>query len=130
MFINILVNIRTLKLFCVYCVQVFFLPFSNTILSCFKDDSIHAWNSESLDYKYAIPPPHSPTPHYRCFTASGDGRLLVAGGRSSFIHVWKIETRQLLRIIQLPSKVRLVKQLLFLSNSLEGDSSQVNISLL
>ncbi len=105
--------------------QVFYLPFSNTIISCFKDDSIHAWDADTLDYKYAIPPPHSPTPHYRSFVASNDGRLLVAGGRSNFIHIWKTESRQLLRIVQLPSKVRLVKQLLFLNNNMDGDSSEV-----
>ena len=105
--------------------QVFFLPMSNTILSCFKDDSIHAWEADSLEYKYQIPPPFGPAPHYRAFAASRDGSLLVAGGRSSFIHLWKMENRQLLRIVQLPSKVRLVKQLVFLTNNFDGGSSEV-----
>ena len=49
----------------------------------------------------------------------------MAGGRSSFIHLWKMENRQLLRIVQLPSKVRLVKQLIFLTNNFDGGSSEV-----
>lgn len=45
--------------------QVFFQPLSKTILTCFKDDSIHAWDSDNLTYKYQLPPPYGPTPHYR-----------------------------------------------------------------
>lgn len=54
----------------------------------------------------------------------------MAGGRSSFIHIWKMENRQLLRIIQLPSKVRQVKQLVFLTNNFDGGSSEVVYSVL
>ena len=102
------------------------MPLTNIILSCFKDDSIHAWESESLEYKYQIPPPFGPTPHYRAFAVPQDGRLLVAGGRSGFLHVWTMENRQLLRIIQLPSKIRTVKQLIFLPDSYDGGSSEVS----
>ena len=100
---------------------------TNIILSCFKDDSIHAWESETLDYKYQIPPPFGPTPRYRTFTVPRDGHLLVGGGRSNFLHVWTIENRQLLRVIQLPSKVRFVKQLIFLPNKFDGGSSEVRV---
>lgn len=105
--------------------QVFFIPLSNTIISCFKDDSIHAWESDSLEYKYEIPPPFGPTPRYRAFAAPQDGHVLVGGGRSNFLHVWAMESRQLLRIIQLPQYVRHVKQLIFLPNSYDGGSSEV-----
>ena len=95
-------------------------------MSCFKDDSIHAWESTSLDYKYQIPPPFGPTPRYRAFAVPQDGRVLVGGGRSNFLHVWSMETRQLLRIIQLPSKIRHIKQLVFLPDSFfDGGSSEV-----
>ena len=45
--------------------QVLFQPMSNTILTCFKDDSIHAWEAASMEYKYQIQPPFGPAPHYR-----------------------------------------------------------------
>lgn len=110
--------------------QVFFIPLSNTIISCFKDDSIHAWESDSLEYKYEIPPPFGPTPRYRAFAAPQDGHVLVGGGRSNFLHVWAMESRQLLRIIQLPQYVRHVKQLIFLPNSYDGGSSEVRTSVI
>ena len=98
---------------------------TNTILTCFKDDSIHAWEADSLDYNYQIPLPCGPTPHYRAFAMPRDGRLLVAGGRSDYIHVWIMETRRLMRVVQLPSKIRVVKQLLFLPDNFDGSSSEV-----
>ena len=65
-----------------YHFQVFFLPLSNTIISSFKDDSIFAWDFESLVCKYQLPIPDGPAPHYRAFATPRDGRLLAAGGRS------------------------------------------------
>lgn len=104
--------------------QVFFLPLSNIVISCFKDDSIFAWDFESLVCKYQLPLPDGPPPHYRAFATPRDGRLLAAGGRSHFLHIWTLESKKLLRIIDLPTKVRVVKQLEFLSDSFDGGSSE------
>lgn len=41
--------------------KVFFLPLSNTILSCFKDNSIFAWESDTLTCRYQLPAPESGT---------------------------------------------------------------------
>lgn len=82
-----------------------------------------------MEYKYQVPPPFGPTPRYRAFAVPQDGRVLVAGGRSSFLHVWTMENRQLLRIIQLPSKIRHVKQLVFLADTFDGGTSEVSSEL-
>lgn len=105
--------------------KVFFLPFSDTILTCFKDDSIHAWELDSLEYKYLLPTTPGPSPHYRAFATSQDGKVLVGGGRSALLHMWNMETRSLTRIIQLPSKVRHVKQLFFLVEPCDAGASEV-----
>ncbi|XP_029447827.1 TBC1 domain family member 31 isoform X2 [Rhinatrema bivittatum] len=106
--------------------KVFFLPLSNTILTCFKDDSIFAWESDTLNCKYQLPTPDEGSKlHYKSFDVSRDGRILVAGGKSSRLHVWCLDTRKLLRIIQMPSKVRTVRQLEFLPDSFDGGSNQV-----
>ena len=47
--------------------------------------------------------------------------------RSRFLHVWSLENKRLLHVIQLPARVRLVRQLEFISNSFDGGSSQVSI---
>ncbi|XP_013421633.1 TBC1 domain family member 31, partial [Lingula anatina] len=58
-------------------------------------------------------------------SSSRDGRLLVAGGKSRFLHVWTLDTRRLLRIIQLPAKVKSVKEMEFLPDKFDAGSSQV-----
>lgn len=105
--------------------DVFFLPFSSAIVTCFKDDSIHVWEVDTLEYKYLLPTTPGPSPHYRAFAASQDGNMLVGGGRSAFLHLWNLETRSLIRIIQLPSKVRHVKQLFFLVEPCDAGASEI-----
>jgi hypothetical protein len=54
-----------------------------------------------------------------------DGRILAAGGRSRFIHLWALDTRKLLRIVEMPEKVTSVKQVFFLPENFDGGASQV-----
>ncbi|XP_019383664.1 PREDICTED: TBC1 domain family member 31 [Gavialis gangeticus] len=106
--------------------KVFFLPLSNTILSCFKDNSIFAWEFDTLHCKYQLPTSiEGSTLHYKIFAVTRDGRMLVAGGKSNHLHLWCLESKQLLRIIQMPTKVRAVRHLEFLPDSFDGGSNQV-----
>ncbi|KAI3361372.1 hypothetical protein L3Q82_013551, partial [Scortum barcoo] len=105
--------------------KVFFLPLSNTILSCFSDDSIFAWESDTLFCKYQLPVPDSGTKiSYKAFTVTRDGRSLAAGGRSNLLHLWCLDSQQLIRVIQMPTQVRTVRQLEFLPDSFDGGASQ------
>ncbi|MCI4374169.1 hypothetical protein PGIGA_G00003170 [Pangasianodon gigas] len=106
--------------------KVFFLPLGNTILSCFTDDSIFAWESDTLFCKYQLPVPQDgPRIHYKAFAVTQDGKTLAAAGRSNLIHLWRLDSRQLLRIIQMPQEVRTVRHLDFLPDSFDGGSSQI-----
>ncbi|CAO2602254.1 TBC1 domain family member 31 [Lemmus lemmus] len=106
--------------------KVFFLPFSNTILSCFKDNSIFAWECDTLFCKYQLPaPPEGSNIIYKVFAVTRDGRILAAGGKSNHLHLWCLETTQLFRIIQMPPKVRAVRHLEFLPDSFDAGSNQV-----
>ncbi|KAJ8013220.1 hypothetical protein DPEC_G00051010 [Dallia pectoralis] len=110
---------------CVGIQRVFFIPLSNSILSCFSDDSIFAWESDTLFCKYQLPvPDHGPRVHYKAFAITRDGKTLAAGGRSNLLHLWCLETRQLLQVIQMPPTVRTVRQLDFLPDSFDGGSTQ------
>lgn len=54
-----------------FVLQVFFLPLSNTILSCFSDDSIFAWESDTLICKYQLPVPDcGPKISYKAFAVT------------------------------------------------------------
>ncbi|XP_058131963.1 TBC1 domain family member 31 isoform X7 [Dasypus novemcinctus] len=106
--------------------KVFFLPLSNTILSCFKDNSIFAWECDTLFCKYQLPaPPESSSILYKVFAVTRDGRILAAGGKSSHLHLWCLEAKQLFRIIQMPTKVRAIRHLEFLPDSFDAGSNQV-----
>ncbi|KAM8966814.1 TBC1 domain family member 31 [Pelodytes ibericus] len=106
--------------------KVFFLPLSNTILSCFKDDSIFAWESDTLTCKYQLPSPEDGSKiRYKAFAITRDGRILAAGGKSHNLHLWCLDSKQLFRVIQMPPNVRSVRQLEFLPDSFDGGSSQV-----
>ncbi|XP_062848015.1 TBC1 domain family member 31 [Trichomycterus rosablanca] len=106
--------------------KVFFLPLSNTILSCFTDDSIFAWESDTLFCKYQLPVPQDgPRMHYKAFAVTQDGKTLTVAGRSNLIHLWCLASQQLLRIIQMPQQVRTVRHLDFLPDSFDGGSSQI-----
>ncbi|XP_066479956.1 TBC1 domain family member 31 isoform X2 [Tiliqua scincoides] len=106
--------------------KVFFLPLSNTIVSCFKDNSIFAWEFDTLHCKYQLPSPvEGSSLCYKVFAATRDGRVLAAGGKSNHLHLWCLESRQLLRIIQMPTKVRAVRHLEFLPDSFDGGANQV-----
>uniref|UniRef100_A0A2K6TSY3 TBC1 domain family member 31 n=1 Tax=Saimiri boliviensis boliviensis TaxID=39432 RepID=A0A2K6TSY3_SAIBB len=106
--------------------KVFFLPLSNTILSCFKDNSIFAWECDTLFCKYQLPaPPESSSISYKVFAVTRDGRILAAGGKSNHLHLWCLEARQLFRIIQMPTKVRAIRHLEFLPDSFDAGSNQV-----
>ncbi|KAM6283307.1 TBC1 domain family member 31 isoform 2-T2 [Porphyrio hochstetteri] len=106
--------------------KVFFLPLSNTILSCFKDNSVFAWEFDTLHCKYQLPTPvEGSVLLYKVFAVTRDGRIFVAGGKSNHLHLWCLESKQLIRIIHMPAKVRAVRHLEFLPDSFDGGSSQV-----
>ncbi|OXB82954.1 UNVERIFIED_CONTAM: hypothetical protein H355_009864 [Colinus virginianus] len=106
--------------------QVFFLPLSNTILSCFKDNSVFAWEFDTLHCKYQLPTQvEGSALHYKVFAVTRDGRIFVAGGKSNHLHLWCLESKQLVRIIQMPTEVRAVRHLEFLPDSFDGGSNQV-----
>ncbi|XP_073535959.1 TBC1 domain family member 31 isoform X2 [Phyllobates terribilis] len=106
--------------------KVFFLPLSNTILSCFKDNSIFAWESDTLACKFQLPAPEGGSVfQYKAFAITRDGRMLAAGGKSNNLHLWCLSSKQLFRLIQMPGTVRSVRQVEFLPDNFDGGSSQV-----
>ena len=43
------------------------------------------------------------------------------------LHVWSLESKKLMKILQLPAKVTSVKQLEFLPDSFDGGANQVDV---
>ncbi|CAG5135897.1 unnamed protein product [Candidula unifasciata] len=93
--------------------QTFFLPNSNIVLTCFCDDTIFAWDLDSMACKYQLPIPTETRPQYRAFAVSLDSHHLVAAGKSRLLHLWHLDTQRLIRAIEMPTHVKTVKQVEF-----------------
>ncbi|CAL1610656.1 unnamed protein product [Knipowitschia caucasica] len=105
--------------------RVFFLPHSNTILSCFSDNSIFAWESDTMFCKYQLPVPDcGPQISYKAFAVTRDGKNLVSGGRCNLLHLWCLENKELIRVIQMPSQVRTIRQLEFIPDPFDSGDNQ------
>lgn len=50
---------------------------SNLIMTCFRDDSIFAWECETLTCKYQLPVPSGSSPQYRSFAATRWGSYVT-----------------------------------------------------
>ena len=61
-----------------------------------------------------------------CFVDFSDARYLVAGGKSRFLHLWALDTSKLIRVIEMPEKVKIIKQLEFLPDSYQKGVDQVS----
>uniref|UniRef100_A0A8C4RBW2 TBC1 domain family member 31 n=1 Tax=Eptatretus burgeri TaxID=7764 RepID=A0A8C4RBW2_EPTBU len=108
---------------------VFFFPVGHTILSCFKDNSIFAWDGDSLSCNYQLPvPARSHEFNYKCFAVSRNGQVLVAGGKSARLHVWSLERQSLVTRLQLPTDVRAVRHLDFLPQLFSNRNDEILIA--
>ncbi|TRY94739.1 hypothetical protein DNTS_021624 [Danionella cerebrum] len=87
--------------------------------------SVGIQKSVTLFFKFQLPVPQDgPRIHYRAFAVSQDGKTLAAAGRSNLVHVWCLESAQLVRVIQMPSNVKSTLGVL----SQEGIMRFINIS--
>eukprot|EP00795_Rhopilema_esculentum_P001525 gene1525-15971_t len=73
---------------------------------------------------YQLNCPSGEKPMYKCLAASKDSRMLAAAGRSHFIHLWNLDSQHLIRIIQLPSKTKEVRNMAFVNDSLSADNPE------
>ncbi|XP_057291272.1 TBC1 domain family member 31-like isoform X2 [Hydractinia symbiolongicarpus] len=105
--------------------KVFFLPNSNKIVSCFKDDSVFVWDCETMKCLYQLSSPVGKKPGYKCLSATNDCRVLAAGGRSRFIYLWNLDSRMLIQVIELPEKIKEVKELEFVTDNFAVNQHQL-----
>uniref|UniRef100_H2YPL6 Uncharacterized protein n=1 Tax=Ciona savignyi TaxID=51511 RepID=H2YPL6_CIOSA len=105
--------------------KVFFLPISNTILTCFTDDSIFGWETDNFEWKFKLECSSQHRIGYKAFSVTKDGQLLVCGGKSNLLHVYSLTSHQLSQVIKMPNEVQNVKQLEFLADKFDGGANKV-----
>ena len=114
----------------------FYIPISSLIFTCFRDDSIHTWDSLSFEHQYKIKLPPliqdaSRNPKLRYIAVSRDGKLLAGAGRHPYLYIWNLENQQLIKLLELPSKhgISSVKSMEFLARNFDGGSSSFLVLL-
>ncbi|KAF6031694.1 TBC1D31 [Bugula neritina] len=95
-----------------------FIPNSNSMLTCFKDNSMLVWDAESMDLKYELRSSQSLDVTYRVFTCNSDGSSVACAGKSNLIHIWDIPSQKIHRVLQLAPETKQVKQLEYLPKHL------------
>ena len=83
-----------------------FLPSGETIITCFRDDTVMAWSTTSLSVRedrsefhldprmtqakvtLPLPPKAHPLPHLRAFASSRNSKVFVAGGKGRYGHYY------------------------------------------
>lgn len=95
-----------------------FIPNSNSILTCFKDNSILVWDAESMALTHELKSTHSLDVPYRTFACNYDGSSLACGGKSNVIHIWDIASQRIRKVLQLSPETKQVKQLEYLPKHL------------
>nr|CAB3266840.1 TBC1 domain family member 31 [Phallusia mammillata] len=105
--------------------QVFFLPRSDMILTCFTDDTIFGWESDNFTWKYKLNAESQVKFGYRAFAVTRNGRILVCGGKSNLLHLYSLQNHNISQVIKLPSSVQSVKQLEFLVDKFDRGDSKI-----
>lgn len=88
-----------------------FIPNSNSIMTCFKDNSILVWDAESMELLQELKSSQAYDVNYRVFACNSDGSCVAAGGKSNFIHIWNIAQRRILKVLQLPAETSSIRQI-------------------
>nr|XP_039261457.1 TBC1 domain family member 31-like isoform X2 [Styela clava] len=106
--------------------KVFFIPQTNLIMTCFRDNTIFAWDAETLEWKYQLKCNSQADPiDYRSYAVTRNGKTLVAAGKSNLLHVYSLETLRIIRIVQMPPHVTSVKDILFLPDKFDNGANKI-----
>lgn len=105
--------------------KVFFIPSTNLIMTCFKDNTIFAWDAESLEWKYQLKCTQTDPIDYKSFAITKNGKTLVAAGKSNLLHVYSLETLRIVRIVQMPEHVNTVKDVSFLCEKFDNGANKI-----
>lgn len=111
----------------------FYIPISSYILTCFRDDTIHIWDSITFEYRFQLQLPallleNKQHAKIRTLSCSQDGQILCGAGRDGFIFLWSLETRQLIKMLETPHKSS-IKMTSFISQPYDGGSSNLILCL-
>eukprot|EP00118_Oscarella_pearsei_P013637 m.110556 g.110556 ORF g.110556 m.110556 type:complete len:703 (+) comp37405_c0_seq10:35-2143(+) len=83
-------------------VKASFLFDGARIMTCFRDDTIVLWNTDSLQYRCLLRPPTTKPCSLQCICEMPKVEMLVAGGRAPFLYFWSLSEQRLVQLLHLP----------------------------
>lgn len=95
-----------------------FIPNSNSIMTCFKDNSILIWDAESMTLLHELKSSLAYNVTYRSFTCNSDGSSIAAAGKSSAVHIWDVTSARIVKVLQMTTEAKSIKQVSFLAQHL------------
>ncbi|KAL1513504.1 hypothetical protein ABEB36_002908 [Hypothenemus hampei] len=104
---------------------VIFLPISNNILVCYKDDVIQIWQNGTLDNLKQFHPSNWRNYTVRSLSISRNGKILIVSGFLPILVVFQLNIWRLLKIINLPSHINTVKKVKFVPQSFDGGANKI-----
>ena len=86
----------------------------------FRDDAVLMWSTDSFGLLSRLTlPPHEGRANLRCFAATRDGSLVVAGGSNAMLYLWDAASEVVVRVAELPPSASVALQLEFIADSHE-----------
>lgn len=101
--------------------KAFFIPNTNSMMTCFKDNSILVWDAENLELLHELRSTMALDVTYRTFDCNSNGSRLAAAGKAAIIHIWDIGTQKIVKALQLPQETKAVRQICYLPQHLYTD---------
>ncbi|XP_017769596.1 PREDICTED: TBC1 domain family member 31 [Nicrophorus vespilloides] len=109
--------------------SVVFMPISNNVMTCYQNDAIQAWKSDTLEPINQIIPNVINRITVKTIAFTRNGRAMVIGGYSPQLLVFMIDIWKAVETLTLPENFRGVKQLEFLPQHFDAGANKILIAL-
>ncbi|XP_066139355.1 TBC1 domain family member 31 [Euwallacea fornicatus] len=102
-----------------------FVPISNHILVCYKDDIIQMWQNESFESLKQFHPSNWRNYIVRSLTISRNGKIMVISGFLPILAMFQLDVWKLLKLISLPDHINSVKQIQFIPQNFDAGCNKL-----
>ncbi|XP_048523369.1 TBC1 domain family member 31 [Dendroctonus ponderosae] len=99
---------------------VLFVPISNHILVCYKDDVIQIWQNGSFENLKQFQPSNWRNHSIKSLCFTRNGKVMAVSGYVPILALFQLDSWKLLKIVNLPSYIHSVKQIEFIPQNFDG----------
>ncbi|KAJ8924255.1 hypothetical protein NQ315_007047 [Exocentrus adspersus] len=104
---------------------VSFMPVSNNILACFKDDLIQIWNNDKFEFIKQFLPNNWNNFSVRTIVFSRNGQVMIIAGYLPTLAIFLLDKWKLIKLVSLPEYILTVKSVEFVTQPFDGGSNKI-----